>query len=659
MSDISSLSNNMLRITGLATGMDTDSMVKKMMAAESLRLDKMKQDRQYIQWRQDGLRDVIKDLRDLRQSYLLIDSPADTNMIKSGTYSGSSVTVTDANNSNNTATLLTATALPGAVNGTSTVKVNQIAKSAMLQGGNLNKNSASTLNGGSFVADDWSNKTITFTVNGNDYKATLGAVANDGSDLQTVINSAINSAVNNTTNAVGELQGKINASVQGNTITFNSLTDNNIRVTSDITELSSVKVINPTAATTLSDLGMTADTTFTIKQGSKESADITLKSTDTIQDAINKIYNTKADKNNTSSNAATLYSDIQIGLSELTGSLTIQTRNTGSNQSLQISGGLSVFGIDGDAKTGQDAKVEITPAGSSTSTTITKPTNNFTIDNMTYNLVKDPNGAPYTVNLTIKPDSQEAVKKIKAFVDKYNDLVQKISDKISEKKNYDYKPLTDDQRSSMKDDQIKTWEDKAKQGVLKNDGDLQNILNTMRSAFMDSVKSAGMDLKDIGIETYGSYEAATKPGQMQIDETKLKNALETRGDQVMKIFTASTNSIPTTKPDEYSSYADDKWQDKYKYDNMGIFKRIENIINTSSVKSDGNLLKKAGYQGTVSDLTNSITKQLNDQDKAISEMNKKLADKQEKYYQMFAKLETAMNNMNAQQSWLAQQLGGK
>lgn len=651
MSDISSLSNNMLRITGLATGMDTDSMVKKMMAAENLKLDKMKQNRQYTQWRQDGLRDIIKDFRDLRQSYLLIDSPADTNMIKTGTYSGSSVTVTDA--ANNSSTAVTATALPGAVNGTSTVKVNQIAKSAMLQGGNLNKNSASILNGGSFVADDWNNKTISFTINGTTY--TTGAITGvtDENNLQTKINEAIN--------AVSGLQGKVSATVDtgADKITFNSLTDNNIKVASTVSELANVKVINPTSATTLADLGMTTDTTFAITQGSKVSEDITLKSTDTIQDAINKIYKTKADKNNTSSNATTLYSDIQVNLSELTGSLTIQTRNTGSNQSLQISGGLSVFGIDGNAKIGQDAIVEITPAGSSTSTTITKSNNNFTVDNMTYNLVKDPNGAPYTVNLTIKADAQESVKKIKAFVDKYNSLVDKIYDKISEKKNYDYKPLTDEQKSGMKEDQIKTWEDKAKQGVLKNDGDLQNILNSMRNAFMDSVKSAGINLKDIGIETYGGYEAATKPGQFKVDETKLKNALETRGDQVMKIFTASTNSIPATKPDEYSSYADDKWQDKYKYDNMGIFKRLEDIIDTSSVKSDGSLLKKAGYQGTSNELTNSITKQLKDQDKAIYEMNRKLATKQEKYYQMFARLETAMNNMNAQQSWLAQQLGGK
>lgn len=738
MSDISSVSSNMMRITGMATGMDTDSMVKKMMAAENIRLDKMKQGRQYIQWRQDGLRDVIKDFRDLRQKYLLIDSPADTNMIKSAAYSGSSVTVTDPLNPTSTNMPITVTALPGAVNGTSTVKVDQIAQTAKVAGGKLNNSSADIRTGSplAFKASDWSNKNITFTVNGKDYKATLGAVADDGGDLETVINSAINIAVNNSTNTVGELQGKINASVKGNTIIFSSLTDSNIRISSDITELSNAKVINPNSSTLLSDLGVESGT-LNITVGSGTTA-VAVDSSKTVQDLISTIYNTKV-----GTAGDTLYSKVKVSFSELTGNLTIETRDTGSNQTLKISDSnntilkglelpsmvqgtkladgttgsttLSQLGmsLDGDlnftvngvadkvslttnssiddvitqlqgkglnakfdsvskkfsiwtqdgsnlnitsdftplnlkanaGSTGQDAIVEITPPGSITATTVTKSTNSFTVDNMTYSLVKDPNGTPYTVNLTTKPDSQDAVKKIKAFVDQYNTLVQKISDKISEKKNYDYKPLTDDQRSSMKDDQIKSWEDKAKQGILKNDGDLQSILNSMRSAFMDGVKSAGISLSEIGIDTYGGYEAITKPGQLKIDETKLKNALETRGDQVMNIFTATPNSSITDT--------------KEKYNNTGIFKRIEDIIDKSAVTSDGNLLKKAGYVGTASESTNAITKQLKDQDNAIYEMNKKLADKQEKYYQMFARLETAMNSMNAQQSWLTQQLGGK
>lgn len=40
-----------IRITGLATGIDTDKMIKELMQAERTRVDKVQQDRQILQWR--------------------------------------------------------------------------------------------------------------------------------------------------------------------------------------------------------------------------------------------------------------------------------------------------------------------------------------------------------------------------------------------------------------------------------------------------------------------------------------------------------------------------------------------------------------------------------------------------------------------------------
>ncbi len=675
MSDINGIGSsgsNTLRITGMASGMDTEAMIKKMMAAENIRADKMKQDRTYVQWRQDGIRDVIKDLRDLRSAYLLIDSPGDTNLIKSGAYSGATITTTDSTGTTNN-NLLTATALPGAVNGVSTVKVSQIAKSAKIAGISLNKNSANIV--GDITLSDWQNKTIDFTINGTKTTITINPTKADKSDLVSSIQDAINSK--------SELNGKVKVSLDGDNLKFDSTTDSNIKVSTEIPNLKdNVKVINPNSSTKLSDLGI-SDTTFSITQGSKVSLGIKILSADTIQEAMNKIYSTQSNAGDTSKNPSTLYNDIQVSFSDLTKSLTIQTRNTGSSQSLQIvadSGdpinltNLTKLGLNTTVAQGQDAEVTITPPGSNTGTTIMKSSNNFDIDNVAYNLIKEPEiGSdgkviPYTATLTTKADSQKSFDKIKAFIDKYNALSKKISDKIQEKKEYNYKPLTDTQKKDMTDDQIKTWEDKAKHGILKNDGDLQSILYGLRNAFSDTVKSAGLQPSEIGIQTYGGLEAISKPGQLKIDETKLKAALETRGDQVMKMFTAiysvAAPTAPSKTESDYSTKKEayDKELAQYnkdRHDNMGVFKRIEDLINTTSIKSDGNLLKKAGYEGSSTELANSLTKNLNDRDKAIKEFQKKLVDKENRYYQMFAKLETAMNKMNSQQSWLTQQMGGK
>lgn len=50
-----------MRIGGLASGMDTDSMVKQLMAAESMKLDRVQADKQILEWRKESLNSLNKD----------------------------------------------------------------------------------------------------------------------------------------------------------------------------------------------------------------------------------------------------------------------------------------------------------------------------------------------------------------------------------------------------------------------------------------------------------------------------------------------------------------------------------------------------------------------------------------------------------------------
>ncbi|MFD1779984.1 flagellar hook-associated protein 2 [Fredinandcohnia salidurans] len=54
----------MVRIGGLASGMDIDSIVKDLMKAERIPLDKMHQKKQYLEWQRDDYRDINKQLLD-------------------------------------------------------------------------------------------------------------------------------------------------------------------------------------------------------------------------------------------------------------------------------------------------------------------------------------------------------------------------------------------------------------------------------------------------------------------------------------------------------------------------------------------------------------------------------------------------------------------
>jgi flagellar hook-associated protein 2 len=48
---------------------------------------------------------------------------------------------------------------------------------------------------------------------------------------------------------------------------------------------------------------------------------------------------------------------------------------------------------------------------------------------------------------------------------------------------------------------------------------------------------------------------------------------------------------------------------------------------------------------------------LKSKDKIISELARKAAEKENQYYIQFSKLESAMQKMNDQSSWFAQQIG--
>ena len=52
---------NTMRITGLASGIDTEEMIEKLMQAEKVKVDRVEQDKQIALWRQEMYNDVNKD----------------------------------------------------------------------------------------------------------------------------------------------------------------------------------------------------------------------------------------------------------------------------------------------------------------------------------------------------------------------------------------------------------------------------------------------------------------------------------------------------------------------------------------------------------------------------------------------------------------------
>lgn len=344
-----------------------------------------------------------------------------------------------------------------------------------------------------------------------------------------------------------------------------------------------------------------------------------------------------------------------------TNTFKIESRSTGVTNKLAIkdvSGNLMAalkINIPADPVQGTDASITVKGI-SDEPVTIVRSGNSFTYDGLTFDIKADftSGGTVEPIKATVVSDPTKTFDYIKTFVDKYNELIDKFNDQLGEKVNRDYSPLTDEQKESLSEDQIEKWEEKAKSGLLKNDSILSGIVTQFRSALYAAVEGAGVSLSSIGITTSSNYE---DKGKLVISESKLKEALTNRSEDISKLF---TNSSMVSYFDSINNSA----LKSQRYKESGIAQRFSDIIqdairtstNNNGVK--GSLLEKAGMEGDRSESTNLLYKEIMEFDSQIAEMNKRLLEKENALYEKFAKMESAMEKMNSQQSWLTQQFGG-
>jgi len=252
-------------------------------------------------------------------------------------------------------------------------------------------------------------------------------------------------------------------------------------------------------------------------------------------------------------------------------------------------------------------------------------------------------GAEEPIEIKVEKNTTEIADSIKAFVDEYNTIVDHLNDLLNGKRDRDYKPLSDDEKKSMKDEDIKAYEDKAKIGIMSNEADLRKLLNEMRSAIYQKVEGVGLTMSDIGITTSPNWKEG---GRLVVDDDKLKSALENRYDEVVTLFTKADTGIA---------------QRLNKVFNEAV-RTTTFDVNGKSVGTKGYLVEKAGVVNDGTQFNNTIQKQLTTYDEKINLLLERWYRQENSYYAMFARMETAMAKMQSQQNSLASlmaQQGGK
>lgn len=254
-----------------------------------------------------------------------------------------------------------------------------------------------------------------------------------------------------------------------------------------------------------------------------------------------------------------------------------------------------------------------------------RQSNTFSMNGVTFTLKKTTD-TPVTIN--VNNDNDKLYENIKSFVDKYNELVEKIEKKLSEPKYKNYLPLTDDEKEKLSETQQEKWENMAKSGILRNDSILSGLVTQMRTAIYSGVKQDDLDsamksLSAIGITTTADFTTA----KLEINESKLKAAIEKDPNSIELLF----NGTGATDGQK------------------GVIQRLYDKVNATMDQ----LKERAGNSYSVNNQF-TIGRQLDDLDDRIERFEDRLADLETRYYSQFTAMEQAIQKANSQAAYLAQ-----
>ncbi|MDR3209093.1 MAG: flagellar filament capping protein FliD [Oscillospiraceae bacterium] len=634
------------RLTGLASGLDTDSIIKSLMQIEQMKVDREVRNKTKLLWKQEAITGIKNELTTFKQTYMSIMSPQ--NLVSESVYNAFAVKMSGDDSG---AVTLTSTvhSTPSAI---TISKVSQLATGATAES---TDKISSSLNG-LYGADGGASTTKL-----KDLQLSKDLFSEGDGTISFKINGESFSFSKDDT--LGKMMSTINASDANVTMTYSGLTDTVSFASKTMGAASTLKIENIRGNAFGADSAFGINTAGPItgkpvadKDGvfltetnfGMKLEDFPTAGVDSLYDANGKISFKINDKTFTyTKGSGTTLQDVindvhaqlpgvNLSFDDATHQFTISSVDgdgktlgitpTIENISGNIFGANSVLGIDstgsqtGIYQNGQNARLTINGVE------VEREANSFVIDGIGYTLNRT---TDKPIEAAIVRDASPAIEKIKGFIDGYNTIISKLENLLSERKTTDeasYVPLTDEERAAMTEDEIAAWEAIAKKGILRNDSGIQSVLSSLRSALYESVTGAGLAPSSIGIAT-GQYSAGGK-GQIVLDEAKLRAALESDPERVMSVFTNTSASADTATA----------------YKENGLITRMNNIL--TNYMSGKQLDALDNLESSVSAIT-----------QRIADLEAKMVTQQERLYTKYAAMETALSNLNSQSDWLAGVLG--
>jgi flagellar hook-associated protein 2 len=273
----------------------------------------------------------------------------------------------------------------------------------------------------------------------------------------------------------------------------------------------------------------------------------------------------------------------------------------------------------------QDAEIVLNGA------TFTSSSNTFSINGLTITANDVTNGD--TLTITTDTDYDGIYDMIKDFLSEYNEVINKMYKLYNAESARKYDMLTDEEKESMTDDEIESWEDKIKSALLRNDSTLYSVMNTMRNATTSyyTVNGKNLYLSNFGIGTLSYFVA---------DEDE-RYALHIDGDSDDENTSANTDKLmaalasdPEGTIEFFSSLCKNMYDSLYKAMGSTDYSSIYKVYDDKRLKDE--------YE---------------DYDDKISDAEDELSDYEDYWYDKFGSMETALSKLQSTQNTITSLLG--
>ncbi len=588
-----------MRITGLASGLDTESMVTELVKASSGKKTKLEKEQTKMEWKQDAWKSINTEIKNFytQQTAKLKFSSA---------YAKKKTTVADSR-------IATIVAGDNAVNGSQTLSVQSLAKTAYLTGGKIK--SASGVKSDTKLSDVLgigADEEITFTLNNGKEDKEIKLTGNQ---------------------TIGELAAQmtkagVNATFDEKNQRFfvsalESGAENDFTLTA--TNANGLNALSKLGLLTKDDL--TSNAQLDAARATLAMSDDEIKDTQEYKD----LYLAKvAALEEADTEGARTPEDIAA---EAESSILAQMK---ASAQAAVDASNDVASAGAVKIKGQNAQITLNGA------VFESNTNSFSINGLTITAtaVSEVTGTDsegnkiYAETAINTADDVDAIyDTIKSFFKQYNELINKLDKLYNAESSKGYEPLTDDEKEAMSDDEVEKWEAKIKDALLRRDGNLNTIINTLKTGMLDSftVGDEKLSLLTFGIATlgyfdaadneHGAYHIAGDPDDTAVTDTKdkLKAAIAENPERVTSFFQQLTSSL---------------------------YNKLNKLSAHTENRSYGSF-----YDDT------KLSKDYKEYKSKIKKAQDELTDMEDRYYKQFANMESALQKLNSQQSYVSQLFG--